>query len=95
MSWKAWPLERFAVPTAAPSAMPTEAKAGSPLTPLFTHSLNKQTFPWAREPGHPGPARRETMGRGRQVTITGWSIGAVAAGLEELSGQGGREPTTT
>ena len=95
MSWKAWPLERFAVPTAAPSAMPTETKAGSPLTPLFTHLLNKQTLPRAREPGHPGPAHRATVGGGRQVTITGWSLGAVAAGLEELSRQGGREPAAT
>ena len=72
--WMAWPLERFAVLTAASGAMPAEPKAARPLTPLFARSLNKHVSP--RESGHLGPACREPVGGDTRVTITGQSAGA-------------------
>lgn len=72
--WDGMAFERFAVRATALKAVPTAPQAGCPLLPLFTHSLNKQPCPG---PGiqDTGPACREPVDGGRQVTIKAGASG--------------------
>ena len=88
--------ERVCSDACSPSACRAE-KPGRPPACLSVHSFTQQTsLALGPNPRTLGLARREALGGGRQVTVTGWSAGAMVVSLPRgWRGSAGRDPGTT